>query len=190
MLTAHAVSTVNREDVMDTGRDFLRAQLNNSIMQHQTLLENLRDHVKQADDMRYRNLCERYIPALENHQRMLDEYGKTVGAAGGAGLKGALGAVLGKARDAVDAMRETDFLRIVGDIVTMRQSQDTFATFAFAGDRLGDARLAELGRMGEREHDTMQKEFNMLCAEMFVDHVTGRVEQHKNADNTSTVANS
>ena len=73
MLTAHAVGTVNREDVMDTGRDFLRAQLNNSIMQHQTLLENLRDHAKQADDTRYRNLCERYIPALENHQRRSQE---------------------------------------------------------------------------------------------------------------------
>ena len=172
---------------MDTGRDFLRAQLNNSIMQHQTLLENLRDHAKQADEARYRNLCERYVPALENHQRMLEEYGKSVGAEGGTGLKGALGAVLGKARDAVDAMRETDFLRIVGDIVTIRQAQDTFATFAYAGDKLGDTRLAELGRMGEREHDTMQKEFNMLVAEMFVDHVTGKVEQRKNADTSSTV---
>lgn len=174
---------------MDTGNDFLRTQLNNAIVQHQTLLDNLRDHIGQADDQRYRQLCERYVPTLENHQRMIEEYGKSVGADGGTGLKGALGAVLGKARDVVDSMRETDFLRIVGDIVMMRQSQDTFATFATAGDRLGDTRLAELGRMGEREHDTMQKEFNMLVAEMFVDHVTGRVEQKKN-EATATTANS
>jgi hypothetical protein len=167
---------------MDTGRDFLRAQLNNSIMQHQTLLESLRDHAKQADDQRYRALCERYVPSLENHQRMIEEYGKSVGSEGGSGLKNALGSVLGKARDAVDAMRETDFLRIVGDVVLIRQAQDTFATFAVAGDRLGDTRLAELGRMGEREHDTMQKEFNQLCAEMFVDHVTGKVEYTSKAD--------
>jgi hypothetical protein len=81
-------------------------------------------------------------------------------------------------------MRETDFLRIVGDIVLIRQAQDTFATFASAGEKLGDTRLAELGRMGEREHDTMQKEFNMLCADMFVDHVTGRVEQKTASDST------
>lgn len=181
----------NREDLsVDTGRDFLRAQLNNSIMQHQTLLENLRDHARQADDQRYRSLCERYIPSLENHQRMLEEYGKTVGSEGGSGLKGALGAVIGKARDAVDAMRETDFLRLVGDIVLIRQAQDTFGTFGRAGDRLGDTRLAELGRMGEREHDTMQKEFNMLCSDMFVDHVTGQVEQKTNTNATSnTTAN-
>jgi hypothetical protein len=175
---------------MDTGKDFLRAQLNNAVMQHTTLLDNLRTHIGQADDQRYRSLCERYVPALENHQKMLEEYGKSVGAEGATGLKGALGAVLGKARDVVDAMRETDFLRLVGDIVMIRQAQDTFATFAAAGDKLGDTRLAELGRMGEREHDTMQKEFNMLCADMFVDHVTGKIEQRTNAGNTATSAKS
>ena len=173
---------------MDTGRDFLRAQLNNSIMQHQTLLESLRDHADQADDMRFRNLCERYVTATENHQRMLEEYGKSVGAEGGSGLKGALGSVLGKAKDAVDAMRTTDFLRLVGDIVMIRQAQDTFATFAYAGDRLGDTRLAEIGRMGEREHDTMQKEFNMLCAEMFVDHVTGQVDKNTSKASSTTTS--
>ena len=71
----------------------------------------------QADDARYRRLCERYVPTLENHQKMLEEYGKSVGAEGATGLKGAIGAVIGKARDVVDAMRETDFLRLVGDIV-------------------------------------------------------------------------
>lgn len=172
---------------METGRDFLRAQLNNAIMQHRTLLENLSDHAKQADDERYRNLCLRYVPTLENHQRMLEEYGQSVGAEGHKGLKGALGAALGKARDTVDAMRETDFLRLVGDIVTMRQSQDTFATFAIAGDRLGDTRLAELGRMGEREHDTMQREFNTLVADMFVDHVTGNVKSKEDTGAASTV---
>ena len=174
---------------MDTGKDFLRAQLNNAVMQHTTLLDNLRAHAGQADDARYRALCERYVSALEKHQHMLEEYGKSVGAEGATGLKGALGAVLGKARDVVDAMRETDFLRLVGDIVMIRQAQDTFATFAAAGDKLGDTRLAELGRMGEREHDTMQKEFNMLCADMFVDHVTGRVEQ-KSATENATAAKS
>ncbi len=163
---------------MDTGRDFLRAQVNNAIVQHKTLLEYMRDHAKQADDERYRTLCERYIPTIESHQHQLEDYGKTVGAEGHTGLKGAIGTVLSKARDAVDAVRETDFLRLVGDVVTIRQSQDTFATFAKAGERLGDTRLAELGRMGESEHDEMQREFNSLCADMFVDHVNGTITKH------------
>lgn len=160
---------------MDTGRDFLRAQLNNAIAQHQSLVESLRDHAEQADDPRFRQLCQKHLPHMEKHQGMLEEYGKSIGADGGGGLKGALGSMLGKARGAVDAMRETDFLRVVGDIVMIRQAQDTFGTFAKAGERLGEQRLAELGRTGEQEHDTMQKEFNQYCVESFVDHAQGRV---------------
>jgi len=164
---------------MDTGRDFLRAQVNNCIMQHQTLLEAIRDHVDQADDPRYRALCSKHLPHMERHQGVIEEYGKTIGATGGGVLKGALGAVLGKARDAVDALRETDFLRVVGDIVMIRQSQDTFATFARAAEKIGDARLAQIGKSGESEHDTMQREFNDFIADLFVDHVNGNVADGK-----------
>lgn len=164
---------------MDTGRDFLKAQVNNCIMQHQTLLEAIRDHVDQADDPRYRELCSTHLPHMERHQGMIEEYGKSIGATGGGALKGALGAVLGKARDAVDAIRETDFLRVVGDIVMIRQAQDTFATFARAGEKIGDTRLAEIGRMGEEEHDRMQREFNAYIADLFVDHVNGTVTDAK-----------
>lgn len=157
---------------METGRDFLRAQVSNSVMQHQTLVENLRDHAKEAEDPRYRALCERYLPRMEAHQRMLEEYRATLGDTGGEGLKGALGSLLGKARDAVDAARGSDFLRLVGDIVTIRQSQDTFATFAAVGVRLGEPRLAELGRECEQDHDEMQREFNLLSHEMFVEHAS------------------
>lgn len=156
---------------MEKGRDFLRAQINNAIMQHQSLLDNLEDHIKQADDKRYRELCERYLPKMTAHQRTLEEYGTSIGAEGRTGVKKAVGVVLGKARDVVDSMRETDFLRVVGDIVTIRQSQDTFATFAAAGDKIGEPRLSEIGRTGEREHDEMQREFNLLIRTMFVAHV-------------------
>lgn len=156
---------------MERGRDFLRAQVSNCVMQHRTLLENLEDHEKQATDGRYRDLCSRYIPRLREHQRMLDEYRATLGEEGGGGMKEALGSLLGKARDAVDAARESDFLRVVGDVVTIRQSQDTFATFAAVGERIGEPRLAELGRMGEQDHDQMQRDFNQLARELFVEHV-------------------
>ena len=160
---------------MDTGRDFLRAQGNNCIMQHQTLLESIRDHAEQAEDPRFRELCARHLPHMERHQGMVEEYGKSIGAEGGGAFKNALGAVLGKAKDAVDAMRTSDFLRVVGDIVMIRQAQDTFATFARAGEQIGDARLAEIGRTGEQEHDAMQRDFNSYVADLFVQHVNGTV---------------
>lgn len=158
---------------MERGRDFLRSQVNNAIMQHQALVENIEDHIDQADDLVYRQLCERYLPRLKSHQMMLEEYGKTIGADGPSALKGVLGAALGKARDVVDAVRESDFLRVVGDIVTIRQSQDTFATFAAVGERIGDSRLAEIGKQCERDHDAMQRDFNELVRNMFVAHVQG-----------------
>lgn len=160
---------------MDTGRDFLRAQLNNAIAQHQALIENIRDHAAQADDPEYGQLCMKHLPGLERQQVALEAYGTSVGTEGGSGLKNALGSVLGLAREAVDAMRGTDFLRVVGDIVMIRQAQDTFATFAVAGEQLGDARLAELGRTGEREHDAMQRDYNGYCAASFVRHIQGAV---------------
>jgi len=171
---------------MDTGQDFLRAQLNNAISQHQALVTSIRDHAEQADDPQYRRLCERHIPGIEKHQTMLEAYGMSIGCEDGSGLKNVLGSVLGKARDAVDAMRGTDFLRVVGDIVMIRQSQDTFATFAIAGERLGDARLAELGRAGEKEHDAVQREFNAFCADSFVQHVQGTVVTGSERDSAST----
>lgn len=158
---------------MDTGRDFLRAQVSNAVMQHKTLLENLRDHSTQAHDQRYRELCTRYLPKTEQHQRMLEEYRATLGEEAGSGAKEILGSVLGKARDAVDALRDSDFLRLVGDIVTIRQAQDTLATFAAVGDQLGEPRLSEIGRQGEQDHDEMQRDFNRLVQQMFVEHARG-----------------
>jgi hypothetical protein len=105
---------------------------------------------------------------------MLDEYRASLGEMSGQGFKGALGFVLGKAKDAADALRNDDFLRIVEDIVMIRQAQDTFGTFAAAGERIGEPRLAELGRQGVQEHDEMQREFNALGAEMFVRQASSR----------------
>ena len=155
---------------MELGRDFLRAQVSNAVMQHQTLIKNLEDHAKQAEDPRYRALCERYLPAMRQHQTKLEGYRATLGETSGEAGKKVLGALLGFGRDVVDAMRESDFLRLVGDIVTIRQSQDTFATFAVAGDQLGEPVLSEIGRHCEKEHDEMQREFNRLVQQIFVEH--------------------
>ena len=157
---------------MDRGMDFLKSQVANAVMQHQTFLKNLEDHEGQAEDTRFRDLCTRHIPRVREHQRMLEEYAASIGAESG-GAKKALGAVLGVARDLADAARESDFLRLVGDIVTSRQSEDTFKTFREAGRTLNDTRLAQIGETGERHHDEYAKEANRLVQQMFVEHVRG-----------------
>lgn len=155
---------------MDRGTDFLKSQVNNAVMQHGAFLRALEDHEGQAEDPRFRDLCTRHIPHMREHQRMLEEYQQTLGAEAGVGKK-ALGAALGAVRDLADAARESDFLRLVGDIVMARQSEDTFKTFREAGRALSIEPLARIGEIGERHHDEYVKEANRLCQQLFVEHV-------------------
>jgi len=155
---------------MDRGIDFLKSQINNAVMQHKTFVENLIDHEKQAEDARYRALCAQFIPKAQSHQRMLEDYQAELGAETGT-AKTMLGKALGVARDLADAGRESDFLRLVGDIVTSRQSEDTFKTFREAGKALGIVRLQQLGDMGERDHDEFHREANRIAQQMFIEHV-------------------
>jgi hypothetical protein len=157
---------------MDRGIDFLKSQVNNSVAQHKVFLEALEDHEKQAEDSRFRDLCSRHIPNVRQHQRMLEDYQQTLGAEAGAG-KTFLGAVFGKARDLADAARESDFLRLVGDIVMSRQAEDTFKTFRDGGRTLGNLELSRIGELGERHHDVYNREANSLVQQMFVEHVRG-----------------
>ena len=157
---------------MDRGIDFLKSQVNNAVMQHRTFLTALEDHEEQAEDSRFRDLCSRHIPRVREHQRMLEDYQQTLGAETGTG-KNILGAMLGKARDLADAARESDFLRLVGDIVMSRQAEDTFKTFRDAGRVLSNPQLAQIGDVGERHHDEYNREANRLVQQMFIEHVRG-----------------
>lgn len=157
---------------MDRGPDFLKSQINNAVMQHQTFLKNLEDHEGQAEDPRFRDLCSRHIPKMREHQRMLEQLQQAVGAELGAGKK-ALGAALGLARDLADSVRESDFLRLVGDIVTGRQAQDTAGTFAEAGRQLGHAQLQQVGETLHSHHKDYVDEGNRLVAQLFVEHARG-----------------
>ena len=168
---------------MDRGMDFLKSQINNAVMQHQTLLDSLQDHEKQAEDPRFRDLCSRHIPGMREHQRMLEDYQRELGAEAGAGKK-VLGAILGKAKDLADAARESDFLRLVSDIVMARQSEDTFKTFREAGRTLGNQRLLQIGETGERGHDRFVDEANRLVQQMFVEHVRGTTAAEVGATTT------
>jgi hypothetical protein len=157
---------------MDRGIDFLKSQINNAVMQHNTFLQNLQDHEGQAEDPRFRDLCSKYIPHVREHQRMLEDYQRQLGAETGVG-KQVLGKALGMARDLADSVRESDFLRLVGDIVTSRQSQDTFGTFKEAGRALGNSQLQQIGETGERHHEEYARDANRLVQQLFVEHVRG-----------------
>jgi hypothetical protein len=157
---------------MERGNEFLKSQVNNAVMQHRTFLQALEDHESQAEDARFRDLCGRHIPRMREHQRMLEDYQRQLGAEEGTAKK-VLGKALGVARDLADAAREDDFLRLVGDIVMARQSEDTFKTFREAGKALGNEQLNRIGDIGERHHDDYVKEANRLVQQMFVEHVQG-----------------
>ena len=154
---------------MDRGIDFLKNQINNAVAQHDTFLRALQDHESQADDPRYRDLCSRFIPKMREHQRMLEDYQLKLGAEAGV-AKRAFGRAIGVARDLADAARESDFLRLVGDIVLARQAEDTFKTFREAGRALGDTELAHVGEVGEKGHDEYVTEANRLVQQIFIEH--------------------
>ena len=157
---------------MEHGIDFLKSQVNNAVMQHRTFVQSLQDHEGQATDPRFRDLCARFIPRAQEHQRMLEDYQRTLGASEGV-VKKAAGVALGVARDLADVVREGDFLRLVGDIVMARQAEDTFKAFREAGRQLGLTELARIGEIGERHHDEYVKEANRLAQQLFVEHVRG-----------------
>ncbi|GAC1495582.1 MAG: hypothetical protein NVS1B5_20720 [Gemmatimonadaceae bacterium] len=157
---------------MDSGNAFLKSQVNNAAIQHRTFLSTLEAHEDQAEDSRFMNLCARHIPHMREHQRMLDEYRVQLGVEPGVSTK-LFGAAVDVVRDLADAARESDYIRLVGDIVMARQSEHTFKTFREAGRMMGNRTLQEIGEIGERHHDAYAKEANRLVQHMFVEQVEG-----------------
>jgi hypothetical protein len=157
---------------MVRGTAFLRSQVNHVVAQHKAFVNALEDHEDQADDSRFRDLCARHIPHMREHQRMLEEYQSQLGADAGA-VQRTVGAALSVARELADAAPADDYLRLVGDIVMARESEDIFKTFREAGKMMGYETLHEIGDIGERHHDAYAKEANRLAQQMFVEHTQG-----------------
>jgi hypothetical protein len=157
---------------MERGPQFLKSQVNSAVAHHRAFLNALEAHEDQADDDRFRDLCSRHIPQMREHQRMLEEYQSQLGADDGSG-NNILGAILGAARDLADSARESDFARLVADIVMALQAEDTFKTFREAGKMMRYDTLHEIGDIGERHHDAYVKEANRLVQHMFVENVQG-----------------
>jgi hypothetical protein len=157
---------------MDKGTEFLKAEVNNALIQHSAFLSALEVHEEDADDPRFRDLCARHLPHMREHQRMLEEYQSQIDH-DNASEKKAPESPAGAVRELADRARESDFHRLVHDIVLARQSEDTFKTFREAGKMMGNRTLHEIGDIGERQHDAYVKEANRLAQHMFVENVQG-----------------
>ncbi|MEO8909184.1 MAG: hypothetical protein ABI408_03020 [Gemmatimonadaceae bacterium] len=157
---------------MVRGVSFLKGQVSSAVAQHGAFLRALEDHESQAEDPRFRDLCSHHIPYARENQRMLEEYQSQLGAESGAARKFP-GAAFGVALDLADTARESDFLRLVGDIVMARQAEDTFKTFREAGRMMGNRTLHEIGDVGERHQDAYVKEANRLVQHIFVEYAEG-----------------
>ena len=153
---------------MDKGIDFVKAQINNAVALHRAFIESLKTRATSAKDVRFRDLSQKFIPLMTQHQGMLEQYQSSIGAGEGT-IKKTLGAVLETGKEWVDAMRTDDFLALVSDIVMARQCEDTFKTFREAGRKIGDQPLARLGEKGEAEHDRYVQEANRLVQQFFVE---------------------
>ena len=162
---------------MERGLDFVRSQVGNAVAQHQALVDALTSHASQAQDPRFADLCRRFIPIMSRHQGMLEQYHTTLGASGSTARK-VLGRVFELGRDLVDAMRDSDYYRLVGDIVMSRQAEDTFKTFREAGRVLGNETLRRLGDECERDHDRFAEQANRLVQEIFVEYAKAEVPSH------------
>jgi hypothetical protein len=156
---------------METGTAFLKHQIDSTVAQHRAFLNALEDHEERANDPRFSDLCARHIPHLRGHHRMLEEYQSQIGDE--EHVAEAMGGAIVVVRNLADAARESDYLRLVGDIVLARQSEDAFKTFREAGKMMGNRTLQEIGDIGERRHDAFIKDANRLVQHMFVERAQG-----------------
>ena len=157
---------------MDNGNAFLKGQIDTAVVQHRTFLNALEAREVEAGDSRLSDLCSRHIPHMHGHQRMLEEYQSQLDGWSGV-AKSTIRSAVNVVRDLADAAQESDYLRLVGDIVMGRQAEDTFRTFREAGKMLGDRTLKEIGEIGERHHDAYANDANRLVRHMFVEQVQG-----------------
>ncbi len=155
---------------METGNYFLQSQVDDAVVLHGAFVKALRDHGYDADDPRFSELCARYMPIMEEHQRELEELQQAIGSEKRIRRK-VIGKVVGAARELADAAREDDYRRLVGDIAMSSIAKNTFRIFREAGRILHDQRLANLGSLGERQHDEFNRDANRLAQAMFVEHV-------------------
>jgi hypothetical protein len=157
---------------MERGLDFLKVQINNAASQHQIFLDMLAEHRADARDERFRALSARYLAPMHQMQLMIEQYQQAIGGVTGTG-KRVIARAAGFVRDMADRARDSDYHKLVADMVASRHIEDTFWTFREAGMRLSDARLERLGAAGLRGHEDYIAEARQLLATLFVEYTGG-----------------
>jgi hypothetical protein len=165
---------------MQSGIEFLRAQVEEAAAVHASLLESMMYHESEANDPRYRALCDRHLSKMREHQLMLEELRTSLSAQHGknppAELAGAIRkAVVGVARSLADS-RSSDYERLSQDLDLARRLEVTFKTFRDAGRTLRIDGLAKLGEMAERHHDDYSAEAKRLLLQMFLERAQGSAD--------------
>jgi hypothetical protein len=178
---------------MQSGIDFLKSQVDEAAAIHASLLESMMSHESEADDTRYRDLCDRHLPHMREHQLMLEELrtvlgsgiqsasatppspGQVVGA-----IRKAAGSAMGTIRSLADAPT-SDYERLASDLDLVRRLEVTFKTFRDAGRTMRIERLARLGEIAERHHDDYSAEAKRLLLQMFIERAKGAAEIARSA---------
>jgi hypothetical protein len=168
---------------MSSGIEFLQAQVDHAATINSALLESMIYHESEANDPRYRDLCDRYLPRTREHQLLLEDLRATLGATKGsnppAELAGAIrkaaGSAVGVARSLADAPI-SDYKRLVSDLDLVRRLEVTFKTFRDAGRALHIDYLARFGDLAERHHDDYSAEAKRLLLQMFIERADGAAD--------------
>ena len=130
---------------MQTGIDFLRAQVAEAAAIHSSLLESMIYHESEANDARYRDLCDRHLQRMREHQLMLEDLRTSLGA-------GKAFAVIRVPRSLADTA-VSDYQRLAADLDLARRLEVIYKTFRDAGRALRIEGFTRVGETAERHHD-------------------------------------
>jgi hypothetical protein len=146
---------------MQSGIDFLRSQVAEAASVHASLLESMIYHESEANDPRYRDLCDRHLPRMREHQLMLEDLRATLSG------KGDFPPI--RIPHAFADSPISDYKRLSDDLDMARRLEVTFKTFRDAGRTLKIDGLARLGEMAERHHDEYSSDAKRLLLQMFIE---------------------
>jgi hypothetical protein len=171
---------------MQSGTEFLRAQVEEAAAIHSALVESMVSHESEANDARYRDLCDRHLPHMRQHELQLAPLRETLGNPTASNppaeligaIRKAAGSAFGVVRSLADAP-SSDYQRLAGDLDLVRRLEVTFKIFRDAGRTLHLDALAKFGEMAERHHDEYSADAKRLLLAMFIEraHTVGVIRE-------------
>jgi hypothetical protein len=153
---------------MQSGTEFLRAQVEQATALHASLLESMVYHESEANDSRYRDLCDRHLPRMREHQLLLEELRVSLGSGTAFPAR--------RVQHALADASISDYQRLAADLDLARRLEVTFKTFRDAGRAMRIDGLARLGETAERHHDDYSADAKRLLLQMFIERADSAVD--------------